>query len=178
MKPGIHTGSIGVAGMASSATQHRLPISRSQTGIFRVLADEHAKIAQLLERIGAAGDRPWIRDELIRQVRNDLAAHAMAEERTVYAALRAHPEASLRMPLSTQEHREIEQMLEELARTTPESAVWETTFELLCEAVTQHMQEEELDVFPIARALLSSERCEELGQEFERIRQALREDLA
>lgn len=132
------------------------------TGIFARLASEHGEISTMIRRVAASGSHSKIRDELFPEIRRQLLAHARAEEKEIYSVFRQIPELSEQMSKSTDEHHEIERMLDELENMNKSSDQWIEKFRGLMGLVQRHVMEEEMQVFPKAKAELDRERSQEL----------------
>src|SRR5262245_55667437 len=82
--------------------------------IFRHLAGEHAEVATLIKRVAASADEAPIRAELFPEIRRNLLAHAKAEEKEFYAPLRSFSQTASMIPQMIEDHRKIEQYLDQL----------------------------------------------------------------
>lgn len=134
--------------------------------IYQRLADDHGKqrgmAAGLADTQGNSAERRRLFDEF----RQELAAHANAEEQTFYAELMTHADAQERVRHSVTEHKTASDLLEQLADTDMSGSAWLQTFQQLKEEVEHHIDEEETEVFPLARSLISGERADDLGDAF------------
>lgn len=134
--------------------------------IYERLKKDHGKqrgmAAGLAETSGSSAER----QRLFAEFRMELEAHAAAEEQTFYAALIASPDGQEKARHSIAEHKTASDLLEELEQTDMSSGGWLQKFKKLKEEVEHHADEEEREVFPLAREILSAKRAVELGDEF------------
>lgn len=135
-------------------------------GIFERLATEHGEVGTMLRRVAATTDRSDARKELYPKIREDLLAHAKAEEKEVYSRFRAIPELSGKMDHSADEHHRIEGYLQQLDALPIDGERWGEVFRELATLVQKHVMEEELQIFPDAKRALTREESESLEQQY------------
>lgn len=75
-----------------------------------------------------------------------LIVHSKAEERAFYAALREHREAQDLMQHAEQEHKRVEQVLEEMSDLDPRDSNFSPRLEELRGLVDDHVEEEETEI--------------------------------
>lgn len=134
--------------------------------IFDRLKQDHDKHRRLLARIFEAGGEE--RGRLFESFRVEVTAHAAAEEETLYATMLAREELRHDAVHSVAEHKEIGDLIEELAGIDPESSGWRDRFSKLSERYTHHIDEEEEEMFPTAADGLSEDKVEQLKAQFEK----------
>jgi hemerythrin-like domain-containing protein len=101
-------------------------------------------------------------------LKQEIGAHAAAEEQTFYATLIAAPEGQPKARHSVHEHKTAADLLDELAELDFGSGGWLRKFRKLKEELEHHMDEEEREVFKRARKIISATRAEELSGTFRR----------
>ncbi len=138
--------------------------------IFDDLKADHDRHRAMLSAIAEADtdDRP----ALFEQFRIDIAAHAAAEEQTLYATMLADPELQDDARHSVSEHKEIDDMVVEIAKADPMSDDWTEAFDALRTEYDHHITEEEEEMFPAAADRLSDEEEVALAMRFEARRPA------
>lgn len=134
-------------------------------GILRTLKEQHAEVSVLMKQVNAGGESA--RRQLFPKIRESLVAHAKAEQETFYAALDGHELARTRLDHSVREHQQMEQLVEQLHTTPTDAALWEQSFDQLVKVVNDHVREEEDDMFPIAKQVLSEKQLHEIESQFE-----------
>lgn len=135
--------------------------------IYERLTQDHNEHRELIEKIGeTTGDSPE-RRELWDKLKIELEAHAAAEEQSLYASLMKEPDGQEQARHSVHEHQESSDLIEELSELDMSSPGWLLKFHKLAEELEHHMKEEEDDVFPLARKVLSDTHANELAERFE-----------
>lgn len=136
------------------------------TSIFRTLRADHNLARRLLKALEATEGDTVTRRELYSLLQDELMHHAIAEEHTLYNAMRANAGTKDSAMHSVHEHREIEELLKQLAHIGFERPEWITVMKRLKERVEHHLDEEESEIFMSARNAISAERSKELAIEF------------
>ena len=163
--------------MTSAST--RVKIERRSKGWFRqmnafeLLKSDHDKVGKLLDRIDETTERGIkTREELFTQVKSELDLHAQIEESIFYPALE-EADATRDITLEAyEEHRLVKQLLSELDSMSKDSEEWTAKFTVLKENVEHHVEEEEGELFPKAKKVLSKEDQETLGVRMEEAKAA------
>ena len=135
--------------------------------IFRHLAGEHAEVATLMKRVSASSDDTEIREQLFPEIRKNLLAHAKAEEKEFYEALRTLPQTASMIPQAVEEHRRIAKYLEQLQRENCATDAWLDTFRAFESAVEAHVQREENELFPASKDAFDSDRAKQIDERYE-----------
>ena len=134
--------------------------------IYQHLKQEHEEQKELARRIMETSGDSEERRELFQRFKIELESHAAAEEQSLYAALLSHPEGQEQARHSIAEHKDAADIVEELEETAMDSSAWIQRFEKLKDDVVHHIDEEEDDVFPLCRTLISTEEAQELAEKF------------
>lgn len=125
--------------------------------IFEALRQSHEiQRALCAELLATQGDSPE-RHVLFGRLKQELAAHAMAEERHFYIPLL---QADLTQTLSRHaiaEHHEMDEHVESLEQTDPSSSSWLVQAKKLAEKVHHHLDEEEHSFFQMAGKVLEAQ---------------------
>jgi len=136
--------------------------------IFDRLKQDHDRHRELLDKIADTENSSGERVVLFNEFKVEVTAHAAAEEETLYATMLTREELRHDAVHSVSEHKEIGDMLEELAELDPASSDWESKFETLKHDYTHHIDEEEEDMFPAAAEGLDDAKVVELRAIFEK----------
>ncbi len=140
----------------------------SSADIFDRLKQDHDRHRQLIAQIVDADSGGEQRRSLFETFKIEVTAHAAAEEESLYATMLAREELRHDAVHSVSEHKEIGDMIEELASLEPDSSEWMTKFETLKHDYIHHIDEEEAEMFPAAADELSDEKAAELRAVFDR----------
>jgi hemerythrin superfamily protein len=135
---------------------------------FTLLKADHKKVAGIMEKLDSTTERGVkTREELFGQLKTELDVHARVEEKIFYPALKEAKETHDITLEAFEEHRLIKQLLGELDKMDKSEEQWTARFTVLKENVEHHVEEEEGEMFPKARKVLSEEEAEELGTRME-----------
>jgi hypothetical protein len=143
----------------------------NHTDIFARLVEDHTLHRDLLARIGEAETSTGERAALFERLTKELKAHAAAEEQALYSTMLRKPETTDETRHSVAEHKEIEDLLNDLAATEAESSEWTSKFEHLRHRYTHHIDEEEDENFPDFSRYLTQEDVAYMRSVFERRKQ-------
>ena len=123
--------------------------------IFEALRESHALQRSLSRQVlDTSGDTPE-RQALFKDLREELAAHALAEDRHFYVPLMQHDAGIDLSRHAIAEHHAIDELVEELEKTDPSSPGWLATAKKLTDKVHHHLEEEEHRFFQMAGKLLT-----------------------
>jgi hemerythrin-like domain-containing protein len=122
------------------------------------LALEHQATLKVFDAIEATDESATTkRNMLLAHLKHALMKHAVEEENVVYPALRDAGQIEAADAL-TKEHGYVKQYLYDLENTPTASPDWIAKVRKFRADIEQHMQEEEMHLFPMLRAQLSEER--------------------
>jgi hypothetical protein len=133
--------------------------------IFARLKQDHDLHRDLFERLGSD---PAEREPLFVRLTKELKAHAAAEEQALYSTMLRKPETTDETRHSVAEHKEIEDLLNDLAATAMASSAWCEKFAHLRHRYVHHIDEEEDEHFPDFARHLTEEDVRFMRSVFER----------
>ena len=136
--------------------------------IYETLKKDHDKHRKMLDLIVSTSGDNEMRRDVWDKFYHDVSAHAAAEEETFYSKLIATEEGQPEGRHSVAEHKELDDLMEELNDTDMSSPGWLTKFKQLKERYEHHMEEEENDVFPVAKETVGKDGNEKLGAAFKK----------
>ena len=134
--------------------------------IFSKIKEDHDKQRQLVEILSKTHGDSTGRDELFTRLKNELEAHAAAEEQTLYAAMMTSEVTVERARHSIAEHKEIDDFLAELTEMDFSNPNWIRKADDFRHRLEHHLEEEELEIFVSAGKLLSDQKKDDLGEAF------------
>lgn len=125
---------------------------------FAMLKADHKKVAALFEKLDDTTERAVKgRRELFEDLHRELIAHMLVEEAAFYpSAKEAKGTRSLAFE-AVEEHKVVKILLGALASMPVDSEEWTAKLSVLKETVEHHVEEEEEELFPESRKLLSGE---------------------
>lgn len=134
--------------------------------IFDRLKKDHDFHRELLAKIFASKGEE--RSKLFERFKVEVTAHAAAEEETLYSTMLAREELRHDAVHSVAEHKEIGDLLDDVAKLDPDSSDWADHFGKLSERYIHHIDEEEEEMFPTAAEGLSEAKVVELKARFDK----------
>jgi hemerythrin superfamily protein len=138
-----------------------------KTDAISLLTKQHAEARELLAALAKTTDRGVkTRTELLAKLRTALTAHMSIEEEIFYPAYKQAAERKKDQHLfyeALEEHRAAKKVLKDLRHADPASVAFGGKAKVLKELVEHHADEEEKEMFPIARDLMPKEQLSELG---------------
>ena len=135
--------------------------------IYDRLKEDHRVQEELAQRLmETSGDSDERRD-LYSRLKTEVEAHAAAEEQTFYAALIAEPDGQEQARHSIAEHKEASDLIEELDELEMSNGGWIQKFKKLQDELSHHIEEEEREVFALARKLIDEDQAQRLAEEFD-----------
>jgi hemerythrin superfamily protein len=141
--------------------------------ILDTLHADHEEVSAMFEEMcgGKSGDVA----ETFKKIKEELTAHAKAEQKVLYTRMKKGEEESKDFALEgTVEHEVIEKLLDQLSRSrTKTSDEWMARAKVLKEVVKHHVKEEESEGFKAAREEFGEDELIEMNAEFQREKQKL-----
>lgn len=137
------------------------------TDIYTRLKQDHDQHRTLLEQISKTEGDSEDRRTLFSKFRTEVTAHANAEEQTLYSYMLEDPDLQDEGRHSVSEHKEIDEILEELAEMDMSSSGWLNRFHTLRHKYEHHIDEEEEDIFPVAEKASSKAEEKKMADKFD-----------
>lgn len=129
-----------------------------------LLKQQHDEVDELLTAIEDASDRDE-KLQLFEELADKLAAHATIEEQLFYPRVKAKETAEILVE-STEEHLSVKRLLADLLTIDVEDERFAAKIAVMNEQIEHHArEEEEKELFPKVRKLLSAANLDELGDE-------------
>ena len=138
----------------------------ADTNIFETLRESHELQRTLYRQLTeTSGDTPE-RQELFDQLKLELTAHELAEERHFYIPLMAHDAGIDLSRHAISEHHQLDELIESLEEADPASPTWLPLAKKLAEKVEHHLKEEEHRFFQMAGKLLTEKQKTSLAASY------------
>lgn len=110
------------------------------------------------------------RTELLEALTVQLNAHELMEERVLYPTLQSHAEARDIVLEGYEEHHVADLIVKELQLVATDDERWGAKFKVLKENIEHHIQEEEGEMFRLARGIFSKEELMDLARRMRELR--------
>ena len=141
-------------------------------GLLRTLHAEHEQIRGLLEKMQQTTPRAAkTRPQLLEQLREVLIPHMAGEEKAFYKKLKKGTEDDDQLGTvfeGYEEHRHAKDALARLEKADIDTPQWAARLSVLKELVEHHIEEEEEEMFGLARNVLGQQGLEEVQAHFEK----------
>lgn len=135
------------------------------------------EIQRSLCRSLTSAKAPEVRRATLRELDIELAAHAAAEERFLYAPMLMDDAGLSASRHALAEHHEMEELVEQLHACDPESPAWLETAKALTHEVRHHLKEEERKFFQLSGKILGDREKATLAgryrRDYERMKRTL-----
>ena len=136
-----------------------------------LLKADHDKAKTVMAELETTTERGVkTREEKWTKLLKELTIHENIEEEVFYPALIEHPEAKDIVLEAMEEHHLVDDIVEQLKDTPFDDEHWGAKFKVTKENVEHHIEEEETEMFKIARQVFSKEELEELGARMDAIK--------
>ncbi len=136
--------------------------------VFTLLKADHKRVAALFEKLEPTTERGVkTRKELFATLKQELEAHTHIEEKYLYPVLEKAEKTHDIVLESIEEHAVVKRLLAELEEVAVDDESWGAKLKVLQENVEHHVEEEEGEMFPQAKEVLSKDEQEALGASME-----------
>ena len=134
----------------------------------QLLMQDHRKVEGLFEQYKKSADA-----SVVKQICTELKVHTTVEEEVVYPVLGSDVPGGKQMKEhAEEEHQEVEQAIKEIIKLGYQGPQIDGLMQKVISGVTEHVQEEEGEVFPKMEEAIDSAKLERLGAELEKAKQA------
>ncbi|MET0329282.1 MAG: hemerythrin domain-containing protein [Luteimonas sp.] len=136
--------------------------------IYDALRESHERQRSLCRKLLRAPPHSARRIELFTDLRIELAAHAAAEERFLYAPILMHDAGLDAARHALHEHHEMDELVDDLQVVDHTGAAWMAKAKRLSEKVHHHLREEERKFFQVSGKLLNDTQKARAAQRYRR----------
>ncbi|WP_202109603.1 hemerythrin domain-containing protein [Bordetella sp. 02P26C-1] len=150
----------------------------AKLNIYEALRVSHEVQRTLCRRLVRSPVDETRRRDLYRELKLELAAHAAAEERFLYAPMLMDDMGLNSSRHALAEHHEIDECVEKLGKLEPEGEAWLTQAKKLSEEVHHHLREEEKKFFQVSGKILKAGQKEELALKYLKDYERMKLELA
>ena len=134
--------------------------------IYDRLHEDHERIrATLRELLAPTTGTEKSRAKKFARLKRDLEDHAGFENTVFYPAIGENPDAKSIVDRAMDEHERIEAALDDLDEIDSTASEWADILHELEGMLGEHIEEEENEIFAIAREVIDDERAEEMARQ-------------
>jgi len=160
----------------SDRVRYRRASPADDREIFSVLQMDHRKLELLFKEIEESKTHERALG-IFQQLKADLTTHSIAEEEIVYMRFQAITDMREYLLEARQDHADMRVLLEEAIDSQDEQEIFLDKIDELHQLVTQHVEEEENQLFKLIRKNSSEELRRDLSQSFLKVKQRLQENV-
>lgn len=143
--------------------------------ILTLLKKDHKKVGALLKK--ADKTKPQAikrREELFKQIKEELKVHTKVEEIIFYPPLKEYKATHDLIFEAYEEHGLVDVVIAQMEKVAYDSDQWTAKMTVLKELVEHHVDDEEDELFPKVRKVLKKAVLENMGKEMKRLKQELK----
>lgn len=145
---------------------------RGNPDLFGRLVEDHDRHRALLAMIEETQGKSPEREALFTELAKELAAHAAAEEQALWSSVLRHPDTTSFARHAVAEHKELDDLVADLAARDMASPGWLRRFAELKEEYLHHIREEEQEQFVAAEKVLGAQELRYMKGVFNRRKRA------
>lgn len=144
--------------------------------IYERIIQDHEQHREWLDKIADTSGDTEERHKYFKALKEDVKSHANAEEQAFYSVLLEKNDGQEKARHSITEHEEANELFDELEDMEMSNPHWLQKFKELKHELEHHMEEEEEEVFKLAKEIIDDNKAEALTKKFdERKRQEKKE---
>jgi iron-sulfur cluster repair protein YtfE (RIC family) len=131
-----------------------------------LLMKDHKAVASLFEQVKAteSEEKHW---QLFEQIRTELETHTHIEETIFYPRIRQYEDLKDIVLEGLEEHKQVKTLIREIGNLVESSEKLDAKLKVMGENVEHHVDEEENEMFPKVRKVMTNMELEELGAQLE-----------
>jgi hypothetical protein len=129
---------------------------RGNPDIFGRLVEDHDRHRALFAMVQDTEPKSPERDRLFRELVREVKSHAAAEEQALWSTVLRNPDTTEDGRHAVHEHKQIDEMVADLAARDMATRAWNERFAALKEKYLHHIREEEQEQFVAAEKHLSA----------------------
>lgn len=134
--------------------------------IYEALKKDHVEVLDLIDELISLKEDDDYREILIKQISDALIPHSRAEESVFYNTLRAVNAPKKEVFHGYKEHLEAEALLKTLQGKEKLNMEWKSVAMKLRDALSHHINEEETEIFSIAKEVFTDDEARVMGEAF------------
>ncbi len=141
-----------------------------------LLKVDHQKVQELFDQVKATENEKQHK-QLYKKIKAELEAHAYAEEKVLYPALKKQEEFKDGVLEALEEHLQMKTLFRDIDRLADGNERFDAKLSVLIDDVEHHVEEEEGEMFPKVETHYSDEDLEEIGAQLEEAKKEFTKQL-
>jgi hemerythrin-like domain-containing protein len=146
-----------------------------------ILKKDHQTVRELLGKLESARMRPSkTRETLLSQIEHEVKVHSQLEKEIFYPAFKESVPKKDEQILyfeSLEEHRLVDTVIDEFHEEQQDDESFAARCKVLSDLLEHHLQEEERELFPVAKKSMDSDMLRELGEQIDQRKTELWNEL-
>ena len=139
--------------------------------ILQLLKADHDKVKGIIANICNTSDRSVkTRIKLLSTLKDELVLHEEIEETIFYPPLKQYEATKDLILEAYEEHHIVDVILEELEGVEPQEENWLPKLNVLKENLEHHIHEEEEELFPKVRKVLTTDELQKMGEKMQQMK--------
>ncbi|QOD60296.1 hemerythrin domain-containing protein [Polaribacter haliotis] len=134
--------------------------------IYEEIRKDHDKQRELLDKLVKTSGDTKERDQLFKELKDELAVHSDAEERHFYKPLISNDMMQDKARHGIAEHHEIDELIEQLEETDYDSSAWLKIAKELQHKVEHHLEDEEKSYFQLSGKVFTEKEKQDLAKSY------------
>lgn len=145
-----------------------------QRDVIEILSEDHREVEAMFTELETlmktrSGSDDELRKDLAEQITIELVRHSVAEEVAVYPQVKTKVSEE-EAERAKQEHAEAEKTMKALEKLDPDDPSFEQEMRKLMSEIREHVAEEEGEMFPHMREIMTQDELVDLGKRVETIK--------
>ena len=150
---------------------------KKEVTFFDLLKQDHDKVKDIFQQIEEDEDGEN-REELFAGLQSELQTHIDLEEKLVYPVMQQSEELREKILEAYEEHNVAKHVLNECSNLDLEDERWEAKCSVLREIVNHHLQEEEKNLFNMAKKALEKEKIQDITNQIQQQKSGVQKEAA
>ena len=136
---------------------------------FTILKKDHDKVDEILQQLKATTEKqPKKRESLLAKLQEEWIPHMRGEEKLFFPLLKEHLQSRDKSMEAVEEHHVAEMVFSELNSMPKDDEKWGAKLSVMQELIEHHVEEEEGEIFELAREVLDDIQLGEVLKAFEK----------
>ncbi len=146
---------------------------------FDEITKDHDEVKDLLTKLSESSEGAVkTREKGFGQLKEELLPHLKAEEAAFYPSLMKKDEGRKHSLEAIEEHALTQQVLQQMEKLGVQDEVWEAKLKVLKDLVEHHIEEEEEEIFKIAKQELKKDELQKIFQNFQKEKEKVKKKLS
>lgn len=136
---------------------------------FELLKKDHDKVDNILQQLKGTTQKQHIkRESLLAKLQEEWVPHMRGEEKLFFPLLKEHLQSRDKSMEAVEEHHVAELVFSEITSLSQDDEKWGAKLSVMQELIEHHVEEEEGEIFELAREVLDEKQMGEIIKAFEK----------